>query len=51
MVTWRAMRSAFFTAHTVTKLAELRGETVEAIAGITTANFRELCLPAGNGNE
>jgi TatD DNase family protein len=40
-----------FTAHTAAKLAELRGETTETIAEITSANFRGLCLPAGNGSE
>jgi len=29
------------------KMAEIRGETPEAVAAATTANFRRLCLPAG----
>ncbi len=35
-----------FVVHTARKLAELRGETYEQIAALTTANFLRLCLPA-----
>jgi len=33
-----------FVVETARRLAELRGETVDAIAQITSANFRRLCL-------
>jgi TatD DNase family protein len=33
-----------YIVETVRKLAELRGETVEAVAATTSANFRRLCL-------
>jgi TatD DNase family protein len=33
-----------FMVETARKLAELRGESVESIADLTTANFRRLCL-------
>lgn len=33
-----------FVVETARKLAELRGESIEAIAQVTSANFRRLCL-------
>lgn len=33
-----------YVIETARKLAKLRGETIETIAGITSANFRRLCL-------
>lgn len=33
-----------YVVETARKLAELRGETIESIAAITTENFRRLCL-------
>ena len=35
-----------FVVHTARKLADLRAETYEQIAALTTANFVRLCLPA-----
>ena len=40
-----------FLAHTVERLAELRGESVDEIAAASTENFRRLCLRAARGNE
>ncbi len=34
-----------FLIETARRLAELRGETIEALAASTTSNFRRLCLP------
>lgn len=39
-----------FTVLTAQRLAELRGASLESIAAVTTANFRRLCLPAGQAN-
>ncbi len=39
-----------FVVETARKLAELRGETFEALAAATTRNFRKLCLPEPTGN-
>jgi TatD DNase family protein len=40
-----------YVVHTAKRLAELRGATIDAIADLTTANFRALCLrrAAANG--
>ncbi len=40
-----------FTVQTARKVAELRGETFEEIARVTTGNFKRLCLPEVNGND
>lgn len=40
-----------YTVHTATKVAELRGETLEEIARITTENFASLCLPVADASE
>jgi TatD DNase family protein len=40
-----------FTIDTARKVAELRGESLEEIARITTENFNRLCLPAANISE
>jgi TatD DNase family protein len=40
-----------FIAETVRRLAEVRGQSEEEIAALTTANFRSLCLPCGARNE
>jgi TatD DNase family protein len=40
-----------FLVETVRRLAEVRGVTAEAIAGVTTRNFERLCLRHGSGNE
>jgi TatD DNase family protein len=39
-----------FVVTTAHRLAELRGEPLEAFAAATTANFERLCLPRGSGN-
>ncbi|HBY62704.1 MAG TPA: TatD family deoxyribonuclease [Solibacterales bacterium] len=40
-----------FVTHTAAKVAELRGETIEAVARATTRNWERLCLPHASGNE
>jgi TatD DNase family protein len=39
-----------FVATTAQRLAELRGESFDALAAATSANFERLCLPRGSGN-
>ena len=39
-----------FVVETARRMAGVRGETLEAIAALTTANFNRLCLPAAAGN-
>jgi TatD DNase family protein len=39
-----------FLAETVKRLAEVRGQSAEEIATVTTANFHRLCLPCGARN-
>lgn len=40
-----------FIVHTARKLAELRGEAVEALSAAAAANFHRLCLQARRGSE
>jgi TatD DNase family protein len=40
-----------FLVHTVARLAEIRGQSVEEIAAASTANFERLCLRAASANE
>ncbi|MGO9256028.1 MAG: TatD family hydrolase [Bryobacteraceae bacterium] len=40
-----------FLTETVRRLAEVRGQSPEDLAALTTANFRSLCLPCGARNE
>jgi TatD DNase family protein len=40
-----------FVEHTARKLAELRGEPVETLAGAAAVNYRQLCLQAKRGSE
>ncbi len=39
-----------FLTETVRRLAEVRGQSAEEIAAVTTANFHRLCLPCGARN-
>jgi TatD DNase family protein len=39
-----------FLTETVRRLAEVRGQSAEEIAALTTANFHSLCLPCGARN-
>ena len=39
-----------FVVETARRLAELRGESFEALAAATTGNFERLCLPEPSGN-
>jgi TatD DNase family protein len=40
-----------FMTETVRRLAEVRGQPVEEISSLTSANFHSLCLPCGAWNE
>lgn len=39
-----------FVVETARRLAEVRGESAEEVAAVTTVNFRNLCLPCGARN-